>query len=185
MIWPFSKKLKIKVLSKGTADLSRLNLFSVENTTIKNADYSGSSFDSFTAVNVKFINCNFTSVDFKNVCFGAGLKNSFYENCVFDHASINAIAPGRASFINCSFQNIFIKQIFAFNIEMVNCVVSGVIKKGFFNGEIDKSDYKSLNRKFNRFEGNDFSNAKLGDFDFRTNICLEKQKLPEGWRNGT
>jgi hypothetical protein len=144
MMWPFSKKLKIEVTSKGFSALSNRNDFVIENKTIKNADYSGSSFDSFTAVNSTFINCNFTSVEFKQICFGGGLKNTYYENCIFDQASINAVSPGNASFINCSFLNVYIKQIFAFNIEMVNCVVSCVIKKGFFNGEVEKEDSKFL-----------------------------------------
>jgi hypothetical protein len=107
-----------------------------------------------------------------------------YENCSFDRSVINATAPGNARFINCTFISVDIKVIIALNIEMINCQFSGIIRKGFFNGDVPLSDDRQyLKRQKNKFEGNDFSGCKLCDFEFRTNIDLDKQVLPGGWQN--
>ena len=186
MIWPFTKKNEIEARVVGRVDVSKLNSYFVENETVNKADFSGATFDSFTSVGSRFLNCSFENVIFRSICFGAGTVDSIYENCSFNRATINATAPGNARFINCTFENVDFKTIIALNIEMVNCRFSGIIRKGFFNGEVPFSDDRQcLNRQTNMFEGNDFSECKLVDFEFRTNIDLSKQVLPEGWENGT
>ena len=186
MIWPFTKKVAIEDRVSGKVDVSKHNSYYAKSETINKADFSGATFDSFTAVGCRFTECSFENVIFKSICFGAGTVDSTYENCSFNRATINANAPGNARFINCTFENVDIETIIALNIELINCQFSGIIRSGFFNGEVPLSDDRQyLNRQTNMFEGNDFSGCKLVDFEFRTNIDLSKQVLPEGWKNGT
>jgi uncharacterized protein YjbI with pentapeptide repeats len=131
MIWPFTRKGEIEARFVGKVDISKLNSYFVENETINKADFSGATFDCFTAVGSRFLNCSFENVNFKNICFGGGTSDSTYENCSFNRATINASAPGNARFINCTFVNVDIKIIIALNIELIDCRVSGIIRKGF------------------------------------------------------
>jgi len=144
------------------------------------ADWSGRSLEGFCPVGCVFEQCNFSNVIFEMVCFGGGLEDSIYRNCIFDRATIRAIAPGNARFENCSFRDIEVLEFYAHNISMVDNVVSGIVKRAFFNGTVSPEVQLALGRSRNDFHGNDFSGAELVDVAFRTGIDLARQRLPAG-----
>lgn len=149
--------------------------------THRSADWSGHTFDHFVPVGCTFDDCSFENAIFRTVCFGGGLEDTVYVNCSFDRATIRAIAPGNARFEACSFRDVEIIQFCGHTIEMIDCVVSGVIKQAFFNGAVPDEDIDALGRSRNEFRGNDFSLARFVDVGFRTGIDLSLQKLPEDW----
>ena len=151
--------------------------------THRQTDWSGKRFANLVPVGCVFDSCLFEGAHFAQVCFGGGLEDSRYVNCSFDRATIRATAPGNARFESCSFRNVDIIELFGFRIEMVDCHVSGIVRKAFFNGTVPPDIAPDLGRTFNAFEGNDFSNATLVDVVFRTGIDLSKQKMPIGWRS--
>lgn len=149
------------------------------------ADWSGQTFDQFIPVGCRFEACLFENVNFKSACFGGGAEDSYYVGCSFDRATIRSIAPGYARFESCTFYDIEIVQFLAMSIEMVDCVVTGIIKQAFFNGAVPDEDVSALGRSTNEFRGNDFSGATLLDVDFRTGIDLSAQRMPKDWRTET
>jgi uncharacterized protein YjbI with pentapeptide repeats len=146
-------------------------------------DWSGQRFNDFVPVGCAFESCSFEGCHFAQACFGGGLEDSRYVNCRFDRATIRAIAPGSARFESCTFRNVEIIELYGQQIEMLNCEVSGIFRKGFFNGAVPRDIAPHLGRTTNAFEGNDFSGATLVDVGFRTGIDLSRQKLPIGWRS--
>lgn len=151
--------------------------------TYRNVDWTKEDFSNFVPVGCRFENCNFEGVNFSKVCFGEGLEDTEYINCNFNKTKIFARAAGNAKFDSCSFKETNIIEFFAFCVEMTNCVISGVLRKAVFNGKVPDDSVIPLNRTRNKFEGNDFSQAKLVDVAFRTGIDLSLQRLPEGWCN--
>jgi hypothetical protein len=63
---------------------------------------------------------------------------------------------------------------------MIDCVFSGKLKRGLFNGTIPEFHRKDLGRTHNEFRGNDFREMELIDVGFRTGIDLTQQILPKG-----
>lgn len=173
----------LRVLRKPKVDLRWVDPQFLRNTH-RQKDWSGERFASFFPVGCVFESCLFEGCYFVQACFGGGLEDSRYINCSFDRATICATAPGNASFESCSFRNVDIIELFGQSIEMVNCEVSGIVRKGFLSGTVPAYAASGLGRITNRFDGNDFSKAGLVDFDFRTGIDLSRQKLPPRWRNG-
>lgn len=143
-------------------------------------DYSGLRFSDFTAVSSAFHRCNFDRIRMAQTCFGGGVSDSKYIDCTFNEARFTAIAPGFAKFVRCSFKDVRIKSFFSRGIELIDCTVSGEIVGGYFNGALPPDMPPRLGRPRNRFEGNDFSHAKLIDVGFRTGIDLTKQIMPVG-----
>jgi hypothetical protein len=117
-----------------------------------------------------------------DVCFGGGMEDTVYVNCSFDRSAIEAVAPGSARFVSCSFRNINIVEVFANRVEMIDCTISGLVRKAIFCGKVPKESASSLGRIRNRFEGNDFSDARLLEVEFME-IDLTLQKMPAGWKN--
>lgn len=175
--------LAIRVRSKGFVEINDNDSFFGENKFYKNQDFSNKLFSDFTAVNCKFEDCDFRNVKFRQACFGAGKVDSLYQNCKFDGSDITATAPGNVRFIECSFRDINIYTFIGRNVEVIDCYFSGIIRKAFFNGEVNPHSGIALLRTRNEFRGNDFSNCKLVDFAFRTGIDLSRQVLPKGWEN--
>ena len=154
--------------------------FSVKDEVVVGGRYYGSKFESFSAVDSLFVECDFRGVNIRQACFGGGRENSTYVECDFDGASIWAASPGVARFEGCSFRNTIFSLLYCMDVEFVGCVFSGEIKKGFFNGRTS-DDLRSFGgRHVNEFHGNDFSECVLGDISFRSGICLGEQKLPKG-----
>jgi len=150
----------------------------VERQSMANESFNGMSLRQFTAVESIFRDCDFSNICMEQACFGGGRHQSLYVNCNFDGAKFDSIVPGDARFEACSFRNVKIKAFNCISVELINCIFSGVIKKGFFNGTPFGAHPPS--RKSNEFRGNDFSGASLLDVDFRTGIDLRLQRLPVG-----
>jgi hypothetical protein len=144
---------------------------------VKAESFSGKDIDVFNSMQSEFTDCQFNDMNIKQICFGSGSKKSLFKNCNFDNSVFSAYVPGIARFENCSFKNIKVKDFFAIDIEMVNCIFSGEIKKGFFSGLFKDEKGRIYNREY---RDNDFSGLKLkynGWFSFR-NIDLNLNKFP-------
>jgi len=149
------------------------------------ADWSGQTFEHFIPVGCRFHDCKFENVTFETACFGGGLEDTLYSNCSFDRSTIRSISPGHARFESCSFRDVEIIQLLGFTVEMVECVVTGIVKQAFFNGAVPEEYVEVLGRDKNEFRGNNFSDATFVDVGFRTGIDLSLQELPKEWRNET
>ena len=169
-------------LSPERVDLSYVNPRFLRKTH-KNVDWSGQDLNHFVPVGCRFEACSFNNTNLLDACFGGGREDSFYIGCTFDRSTIRATAAGKAHFASCKFRNVDIEEFFAFCVEMIDCEVSGIVRKAFFNGTVPEDLVRALKRTKNRFERNDFSNARLVDVAFRTGIDLTLQKLPVGWKN--
>lgn len=150
-----------------------------DGTRVEGGDFSGRNLVQFTAVKSRFDACNFTNMTIAQACFGGGRADSTYVNCAFDRSRITASAPGRARFEHCSFRNTRFDELNCKSVEFVDCIFTGVIARGYFNGAVS-ADAADLGRDRNEFRGNDFSQAALLDTTFRTGIDLNQQRLPEG-----
>jgi uncharacterized protein YjbI with pentapeptide repeats len=151
--------------------------------THKGRDWSGQTLTRFVPVGCTFRDCSFENAMLDSVCFGGGMEDSRYINCSFNRATITAIAPGHARFEGCTFIDADFTHFLSHTVEFVNCEISGIVRKAFFNGTVPPEYVASLGRKVNEFRGNDFSGATLVDVVFRTGIELSLQKLPAGWSN--
>jgi uncharacterized protein YjbI with pentapeptide repeats len=150
----------------------------------KNVEWSAQELQHFVPVGCLFESCKFEDADMLHTCFGGGLEDSVYVNCSFDRSTITAVAAGNARFTSCSFLNVNIVAFFANSVEMVDCRISGIVREAVFIGTVPKDRAPALKRVKNRFEGNDFSEARLLDVDFRNGIDLRLQKMPAGWKSG-
>ncbi|MBT2140220.1 hypothetical protein KK141_11825 [Dyella sp. LX-66] len=149
--------------------------------TLSGESFRGERWPDFIAISSTFNFCNFSNTQFEQACFGGGMNQSRYVNCCFDDAEIDANAPGNARFERCTFLNTKIREFRGVNVEFIDCIFSGVIKNGFFNGTPHRDTATPpLSRTQNEFHGNDFSNAELINIGFRSGIDLSLQRLPKG-----
>jgi hypothetical protein len=147
-------------------------------------DLSGRNLASFCAIGSRFQQCSFRDVQIEDAIWGAGRTRSEYIECCFDGARFRSVTPGNVRFISCSFRDVRVHELYGHDVELVGCVFSGCIDKGFLNGTRDPRRLRLLDRlvgrRTNQITGNDFSQCELGDFAFRTGIDLEAQRLPTG-----
>jgi uncharacterized protein YjbI with pentapeptide repeats len=115
-------------------------------------------------------------------CFGAGTRQSLYEDCAFDGTKFSAPAPGIAKFVRCTFKNVDISLFHGLEVSMVDCVFSGALRGVVFYGRRPGRRRLFWRRK-NDFFGNDFEAASLDDVVFREAIDLSLQKFPIGWKH--
>ncbi|MCK2217508.1 hypothetical protein MF672_027500 [Actinomadura sp. ATCC 31491] len=149
---------------------------------IDGADYSGRRLAFVTVANgSRLTGCDFRGVHATDGCLGAGLRPSVYTGCVFDGATLRGpgLDPGRATFISCSFREASLIRLSFLDAEFVDCVFSGRIEGVTFSAEPWARDAE-LGRTVNRYEGNDFSAARMTDVDFRGGVDLDRQRLPQG-----
>jgi hypothetical protein len=85
---------------------------------------------------------------------------------------------GYSRFVRCSFRNVDLRNWICFEVELVDCVFSGRLRRAVFNGTVRKEKQVLLGREHNEFHGNDFSAIDLIDVGFRTGIDLTQQRLP-------
>jgi hypothetical protein len=153
----------------------------VDRQSVSDKSFRGERWPDFIAIGSTFNRCDFSNTRFEQVCFGAGLNQSRYVECCFDGTEIDASNPGNARFERCTFRDAKIQVFRGLDVEFIDCLFSGVIKKGFFNGTPHRDTVAPpLSRTQNEFHGNDFSNAKLIDIGFRSGIDLSLQRLPKG-----
>ena len=124
--------------------------------------------------------CRFEKMDIADACFGGGKRDSEYYDCSFDGSKLAAGAPGNARFVRCSFRNVLIRELYCHRVEFVDCIFSGRLVSGYFNGSVPEDKAAQLGRSKNEFRGNDFSGMEFVDVGFRTGIDLTLQKLPAG-----
>lgn len=160
--------------------ISKERILVIEKRRERGADFSGSKLDSFLAVASRFDECRFEKMTIGDACFGGGVSDSEYYDCSFDGSKFSATAPGCARFVRCSFRNVLIREFFGDKVEFVDCIFSGKLLKGYFNGTISENVSGCSGRHVNRFCGNDFSEMELIDVGFRTGIDLACQRLPSG-----
>lgn len=144
------------------------------------ADFGGRHLQQFSAEGSTFEGCRFDSAVIDFASFGAGRSVSEYVGCSFDGSKLRMGPGGYARFISCTFEDAVIEHWFCFGVELVDCTFSGKLKKVVFNGEVPRDKREVVNRRYNQFENNDFSRARLNDVSFRTGIVLTKQQLPTG-----
>jgi hypothetical protein len=143
-------------------------------------DFRGLRLEQFSAEGVRFERCAFDGSMIESGSFGAGRLVSEYVGCSFNGAKIHMVPGGYASFVDCTFEDTMIDGWFCFAVELVRCTFSGQLRKTVFNGTVPPEKRGIVGRDVNRFDGNDFSRAKLVDVAFRTGIDLSGQQLPSG-----
>jgi uncharacterized protein YjbI with pentapeptide repeats len=151
----------------------------IEKSILHGHSYAGTTVATFTAIESTFEACDFRRMTMHRACFGAGTQRSIFSDCVFDGSKIRASAPGIARFERCSFLDTHFLELNCRNVEFVDCVFSGRIDQGYFNGSIAGPDAPEAIQKLS-FSGNDFGSSELVDVGFRSGIDLSKQKLPTG-----
>lgn len=153
----------------------------VEGQTVVGESFRGQKWTHLGVVASTFKDCDFSNTRIDQACFGGGMTQSRYTDCNFDGAVFYANSPGNARFERCSFRNVKIHVFNGMMVELIDCVISGTIKKGFFNGTPNHNSLTPpLTRTTNEFHGNDFTGAKLLDVGFRYGIDLSLQQLPKG-----
>ena len=144
------------------------------------ADFSGKGLESFCAIGSRFEGCSFSRVKIGSAVWGGGRKRSTYLDCSFDGAKFRSIVPGNARFENCKFRDVRIYEFLAHDVELVNCVYSGRIDRGFLNRTRHRQGRSFFSRRRNQIVNNDFSGCDLVDFTFRGGVDVTLQKLPSG-----
>ncbi|GAA4967525.1 hypothetical protein HD597_003786 [Nonomuraea thailandensis] len=145
-------------------------------------DYSGQRFSVISIANGSHLtDCNFRGIHATKGCLGAGKRPSVYTGCVFDGSTLkgDGLDPGRATFVSCSFLDVKLSHLNFMDAEFVDCVFSGTLESVTFSADPWARDAE-LGRTVNRYEGNDFTAARMQDVDFRGGIGLGLQRLPEG-----
>lgn len=172
--------MKISAKSIGTVDVSKLTSLHIKDDQ-SDAVFSDRTFDSFLVEGSKLSRCTFSRIKSPQACFGAGIKTSVLEDCVFDQCSFDLTVAGRARLMRCRFVGCELKNVIAPCMELVDCVFEGTMIRGAaFHGAVPVDKVPSLGRSTNDFYGNDFSAATLKDVGFNTGIPVARQKLPEG-----
>jgi hypothetical protein len=149
---------------------------------LRGADFSGRKVMGFTSIGSRFEGCRFDKLKIEpfRVTFGAGREMSEYIDCSFDGARFYFTPGGYYRFVRCSFRDVDLRDWFCFAVEVIDCVFSGRLRGGIFNGTLREDERAIIGRERNEFHGNDFSAMKLIDVAFRTGIDLTQQKLPTG-----
>jgi hypothetical protein len=143
-------------------------------------DFRGLELLQFSADGMRLERCAFDGSVIRSGSFGAGRATSEYVGCSFNDAKIHMGPGGYARFVDCTFENVAIDSWLCLAVELIRCSFSGQLHKAVFNGCVPPEKRDVAGRTTNRFEGNDFSRAKLLDVAFRTGIDLSKQRLPSG-----
>lgn len=176
-------QLEIKTRSLGLTKIRKDDYLDFDHQRLEGADFSNRNLKGFGAYGSKFVSCRFEKMQIDSCGFGDGREISEYIDCSFDGSRIRRIGGGYARFERCSFRNTDLRDWFCFAVEMVGCTFSGKMHKVIFNGTPRAEDQTIVRRKHNEFRGNDFSEVKLEDVNFRTGIDLTQQKLPTGPEN--
>lgn len=143
-------------------------------------DYSGRKLSHFVTVGCRLEGCRFVKASVENAQFGGGRIPSEFVDCNFNDSSVDMGPGGYARFVGCSFRNVDLRNWTCFTVELIDCVFSGRLRKGIFNGAVPKAQRTLLGRVCNDIRGNDFSAMELIDVSFRTGVDLTKQRLPSG-----
>ncbi len=136
--------------------------------------------DFFGAQGCVFERCDFSGMRLQNFNFAEGREQTRYVECKFDGTRFGHIGPGQARFERCSFRDVRMGNLFAHAVEFVDCVFSGVLNGAAIYGRVFASWKDTLTREVNEIRGNDFSEMRFIDVDFREGVDLSLQRLPVG-----
>lgn len=147
---------------------------------IVDEDFSGRHLEQFSPDGTAFVRCRFDGVVIDSASFGAGMRDSRYVDCSFNGARLRMFSVGFARLERCSFEDVRIRDFFATGLELVECVFSGRMERGWLDAGVLEEDAVELGRERNEIRGNDFSRLKFVDFGFAGGVDLTAQKLPAG-----
>jgi hypothetical protein len=164
----------------GRIKIDKTQFVALDHIKLRSENYSDRKLKKFSAHGCQFDGCYFNNVWIEDASFGSGREMSEYVECVFDGAKFNRMGGGYARFVRCSFRGVEINNWKCFEVELIDCVFSGKLNVGIFNGTPRSEQQEFLKREHNEFHGNDFSGMELNDVAFRTGIDLTKQRLPSG-----
>jgi len=171
--------LKIKVHKKGKGSPADLRVLVIDRETRASEKFSNLKLDGFTVVESSLRHCTFEDVRVRSACFGGGVRQSVFEDCVFRRCKFAFGAVGNARLVRCRFESCRLENLIGTNLELIECTFPDTtIMKGVFHGKVEGSTQVRAQRSVNEIRGNDFSQTELGDVDFRGGIDLTKQKLP-------
>jgi uncharacterized protein YjbI with pentapeptide repeats len=132
-------------------------------------DFSGLSFDSFSADNCEFADCDFSRVSVEWLPFAGG--GSRFLRCRFAGAQIGDF--DEVALVECDFTNAHLNGWFTWDADVIDCRFAGRLEGVVFTAT------DSDGRGHNEIRGNDFRDADLVDVDFRNGVDLDAQLLPE------
>lgn len=144
---------------------------------VSGVDLSGRKFR-LLSIGATWVDCDFSGCVLEDPPWGSGRSRSVFAGCKFDGAVIRN-PGGYVRFANCSFENVRISSWRGNQVDLVDCVFSGTLKTGYFC-HVPLPDPLFPHWVPNEVVGNDFSRAKLVDWEFRGGVDLERQVLPSG-----
>lgn len=172
--------MKIEAKLIGRVDIPKDARVVLDHLRVSKEDYSGRKLMQFGTIACHLESCRFVKAEIDCAQFGSGREMSVFVECNFDGARMGMGPGGRARFVRCSFRDVRLSNWLCFEVELVDCVFSGRLFKGVFNGTVRPENQSQLGRERNEFRGNDFSGMDLIDVAFRTGIDLTQQRLPSG-----
>jgi hypothetical protein len=170
--------MRFEAKVKGKLPIQEHERILVREEQVRGADYSNLKLRQFTSVGSSFFSCSFRDITIQDAQFAGGGKQSTFDDCVFDGARIERLSGNRSRFQRCSFLNVRIEGWIASEVELVDCVFSGELKRVVFFGQVPPGIGAAKGK--NEFQRNDFSRANFIDVGFRNGINLSSQKLPTG-----
>jgi len=173
--------VEIRARIKGRIDVPEDAYLTFERQELAGETFSGRKLDKMRMSASSFTRCEFAGMRIGNWVTGGGRTTvTTYTECVFDRSRIRFNPGGLARFERCSFRDVDLRDWMCFETELVDCLFTGRLRGGFFNGTVPEELVEALGRTSNEFRGNDFSGMDLIDVDFRTGIDLSLQRLPTG-----
>jgi len=171
--------LKIEVHKKGKVSPADLRLLVIDRETRVSEKFSNLKLDGFTVIESSLRQCTFEDVRVRSACFGAGVRQSVFEDCVFSRCKFAFGAVGNVRLVRCRFESCRLENLIGTDLELIECTFpSTTIKKGVLHGRFEGLAQVRPQRTVNEIRDNDFSQAELQDVGFRGGIDLTKQKLP-------
>ncbi len=171
--------MKPEVRKKGRVSLSDLRLLVIDRETRVSETFSNLKLDGLTVIESSLRQCTFEDVRARSACFGGGMRQSVFEDCLFRRCTFAFGAVGNVRLVRCRFESCRLENVIGTNLELIECTFPDTtIKKGVFHGRAEGSAQVRSQRTLNEIRDNDFSQAKLDDVDFRGGVDLTKQKLP-------
>jgi hypothetical protein len=170
--------LKPEVRKKGQIAPAELRLLTIDRDSRSGETFSNLKLDGLTVTESSLHGCSFEDLRARSSYFGAGVRQSTFENCVFRRCTLIFGAVGNARLMGCRFESCRLENMIGTALELIQCTFQDTtIKGGVFHG---KTDDPALRRTRNEFRDNDVSGAELDNVDFRGGIDLTRQKLPTG-----
>jgi hypothetical protein len=143
-------------------------------------DFTGLEANSLDTQGGVFRGCRFERMKIGQLWAGVGGETSLFVDCSFDRSVIQHFWGSFYRFQDCSFRGGSIKDWHCTRADVVDCVFTARLRKCIFFGHPGPSDNRPDGRRANQIEGNDFSEARLSDSDFKFGVDLRLQELPTG-----